>query len=249
MISDLIYDSHSRITISDLRIPNPESQITNHKSRITNYELQNTRERIMAIEREVKFIVRDGFENIRNRLKNLGAIFIDRYFEQNIVFDYPDKRLKNEGILVRLRSANKKNVLCLKNPILGQNIGCEKVVEEFEMVIENKENLIILLTKIGLEISLKYEKIREKWEFDNTVICLDTLPFGDYLEIEGTGDLRKVATDLGLDYGNSSTMTYHEINAKIRKKLGLPPMDSFVFKDWTKLKKSYKGVLDYDYGK
>ncbi len=249
MISDLIYDSDSRIPIYDLRFPIYDLRITNHELRITNHELQNTRERIMAIEREVKFIMRHGFEDIRNRLKNLGAIFIDRYFEQNIVFDYPDKRLKNQGILVRLRSTNKTHTLCLKKTISAQELRGEKVAQEFETIIDNRENFVITLSKIGLEISLKYEKIREKWEFDNTVICLDTLPFGDYLEIEGTGDLRKVATELGLDYGNSSTMTYHEINAKIRKKLGLPPMDSFVFKDWTKYKKSYKGVLDYDYGK
>ena len=203
----------------------------------------------MAIEREVKFFVKHGFEDIRNRLKNLGAIFIDRYFEQNIVFDYPDKRLKSQGILLRLRSTNKTHTLCLKKPIPAQKLKEEKIVEEFETIIDNRENLVITLTNIGLEISLKYEKIREKWEVDNTIICLDTLPFGDYLEIEGTGDLRKIATELDLDYGNSSTLTYHDINAQIRKKLGLPPMDSFVFKDWTKYKKSYKGVLDYDYRK
>jgi len=203
----------------------------------------------MAIEREVKFFVKNGFEDIRNRLKNLGAVFIDRYFEQNIVFDYPDKRLKNQGLLLRLRSTNKTHILCLKKSIPTQDFRGEKVAQEFETIIDNRENLIITLTNIGLEISLRYEKIREKWGVDDTIICLDTLPFGDYLEIEGTGDLKKIATELGLDYGESSNMTYHEINAQMRKKLGLPPMDSFVFKDWTKYKKSNKGVLDYDYRK
>ena len=203
----------------------------------------------MAIEREVKFFVKNGFEDIRNRLKNLGAVFIDRYFEQNIVFDYPDKRLKNQGLLLRLRSTNKTHILCLKKSIPTQDFRGEKVAQEFETIIDNRENLIITLTNIGLEISLKYEKIREKWGVDDTIICLDTLPFGDYLEIEGTGDLKKIATELGLDYGESSNMSYHEINAQMRKKLGLPPMDSFVFKDWTKYKKSNKGVLDYDYRK
>ncbi len=81
--------------------------------------------------------------------------------------------------------------MCLKNPIPGRDHGNEKVLEEFESAFENKENLIIILTKIGLEISFKYEKIREKWQFGETDVCLDTLPFGDYLEIEGKGDLKK----------------------------------------------------------
>ncbi len=198
----------------------------------------------MTIEREIKFLVND-FEPIRYRLKKIGAYFIDRYFERNIIFDYPDRRLRKRGYLLRLRIAGKKNILCLKHPRDKKEDGL-KVMKEFETGVEDEENMVIILEKIGLEKSLIYEKIREKWEFENTIFCLDELPFGNCVEIEGRGDLKKMASKIGLDPQKALTISYHQLNAMIRKKMGLPSKDSFVFKDWREEKTYCKGVLDHD---
>ena len=39
---------------------------------------------------------------------------------------------------------------------------------------------------LGYRLSVVYEKRRKTWHFDNVEIVLDELPFGLYMEIEGT---------------------------------------------------------------
>ena len=185
----------------------------------------------MAIERELKFAASD-LGLVRDRLKDIGAIFIDKYFEQNIVFDRPDKSLKERRILLRLRKIKNRNILCLKCPHNGQRSSQIKILDEYETEISNRENFIAILNKLGFDISFQYEKIREKWRFEDLIICLDILPFGEYVEIEGDGDLFGFAQKLGLREKDATSKNYHELNSEIRKKKGLAPCDSFVFKDW-----------------
>ncbi len=185
----------------------------------------------MTIEREIKFRVTD-FESIKKRLEGIGGSFVDKYFEENIVFDDYDNSLRVKRILLRLRKKGDKNILCLKCP--GKYISSEdiKVLEEYETEIGHRENFIIILDKLGFKISFKYEKIREVWKSGEIFICLDILPFGDYVEIEGKGDLMDFALKLGLDIRLATTKTYHELNSEIRQKKGLMACDGFTFDDW-----------------
>lgn len=199
----------------------------------------------MATEKEVKFSI-DNFYTIRQILKEKSFKFVDRYFEQNLVFDFKDNRLKKQGKLLRLRTIRDRHILCFKTPIKEHSSNL-KSMEEVETDVENRENVIIILKNLGLNISFRYEKIREKWKRESVVVCLDILPFGDYLEIESKDDIDiiEVVREIGLDPTKKDTRNYHEINREKRNEFGLPPDNNFVFEDWKRIRKNLNGVLEY----
>ncbi len=201
----------------------------------------------MATEKEIKFSI-DNFHHIRDRLKELGFNFVDRYFEENVVFDFQDKRLKTQKKLLRLRSIRDRHILCFKQPTDASDSDL-KSMEEIETEIKNRDNLIVILKNLGLAVSFKYEKIREKWEKEDVVVCLDILPFGDYLEVETKGDMDiiEVAREIGLDLQKKDIRNYHEINREKRKELGLAPDDNFTFEEWKKIRQDLNGVLEHGY--
>ena len=43
-----------------------------------------------------------------------------------------------------------------------------------------------IIRKLGYRLSIVYEKRRQTWHLGNVEIVLDELPFGLYMEIEGT---------------------------------------------------------------
>ena len=69
----------------------------------------------MALECELKYLD-VNLEELSQRLKNAGGQCLGRYFETNLVFDYPDRSLKESGILLRLREKQGKAVLTVKKP-------------------------------------------------------------------------------------------------------------------------------------
>lgn len=105
-----------------------------------------------------------------------------------------------------------------------------KVCEETETDIADTKAMLAILAGLGYLPALRYEKIREKWSLSGCDVCLDTLPFGSFLEIEGgEADIKACAGKLNLSRDTSSTATYHDLNRLSREAKGLPPDDSFVF--------------------
>jgi len=87
-----------------------------------------------------------------------------------------------------------------------------------------------VLQTLGCEVAFAYEKWREEWKFGGCHICLDQLPFGDFVEIEGPPEsIFAAARVLGLDSRHSSTENYHQLNREYRAAEGLPEDDNFVF--------------------
>ncbi len=186
------------------------------------------------IEKEIKFEVKQ-FSHIRNRLTQEGGRFIEKYLEKNIVLDTPSKKLISEGKLLRLRKKGSKNILCFKKPLeKHQYISPPSVksLEEYEVEVDDFSTSLNILRELGYEKISEYEKIREKWEIRGIKICLDQLPFGKYVEIEGGGDLITFARKLGIKGKGPLGESYHQINRKKREQMGLPPNDSFVFEEW-----------------
>ena len=88
------------------------------------------------------------------------------------------------------------------------------------------------LEAVGFFVAFAYEKVREKWKHKECVICLDHLPFGDYVEIEGTDATVLACADaLGLGEMETSKATYHALNIEYRRAESLEPNESFVFND------------------
>jgi adenylate cyclase, class 2 len=182
----------------------------------------------MAVEIETKFALA-SFATVREALTRAGGRQVSRVFEENLVFDTADGALRRRDVLLRLRRDDLGRVT-LKLPGAADGQGGLKVRQEFETEVADLDVLETIFRHLGYVPALRYEKIRETWELGEVHVCLDRLPFGRYLEIEGPGPaIAWAATRIGLSMEAALTSTYHELYRAHLAEAGLPPADSFVF--------------------
>lgn len=183
----------------------------------------------MALEIERKYLDVDHAA-LRQRLEALGAVRIGAWFEANTVYDDSARGLKARGTLLRLREKQGRFVLTLKEKPRTPAASGVKVYEEHETDVTDGAALGAILVGLGLAPAFRYEKIREKWRLHSCALCLDTLPFGLYLEIEGDeAGIEACAQALALPAEKASTATYHELNRLHRAARCLPVEESFTF--------------------
>ncbi len=79
-----------------------------------------------------------------------------------------------------------------------------------------------ILESIGFHREQVYEKWRETFMLNKTVICIDTLPFGSFIEIEGTGEtIEPISDGLGLKWKERILLNYLALFEIIKQKSGL----------------------------
>lgn len=185
----------------------------------------------MKTEIEIKFQVSD-FDVAARRLKSLageGGEHSRWHFEGNIVLDDQKNSLGARDWLLRLRTGLDQR-LTLKLPAEQQGTGLAKHRLEYEIVLDDAREAQAIFRHLGFDVRLRYEKFRQEWRLDEVTVCLDILPFGRFVEIEGPEDrIAEVAPGLGLDMAKATSMTYHELNRKHISESGLEPGDDFVF--------------------
>lgn len=183
----------------------------------------------MPLEIEAKFLDVDH-RALAERLGALGAARQGRWLERNEVFDDAARTRRDNGVLVRLRERAGAAVLTVKHSAGCTESGSAKACVEIETAVADAQAMRGILDALGLLPVFRYEKIREKWSLGGCAICLDTLPFGLFLEIEGQeADIRACAERLGLDHAQASAATYYDLNRQRRAAAGLPPDESFEF--------------------
>jgi adenylate cyclase class 2 len=137
----------------------------------------------MAIETEKKFILSsDQREQVLNNLNELGAKYIREDFEENTL--YGGGILSVKGAVLRIRKVGNKTILTYKQRI--ENTADVKQQIEYETVVEKFEEMEMIVESLGFEKVLVYEKRRQKWHFRAVEVVLDEVPFGQYMEIEGS---------------------------------------------------------------
>ncbi len=137
----------------------------------------------MAIEIEKKFILsNDQREQVLENLKELGAEYIREDFEENTL--YNGGILDEKRAVLRVRKIGDKTVLTYKQRI--ENAADVKQQIEYETVVEKAEEMEKIIESLGFNKVLIYEKRRQTWHFRTVEIVLDELPFGQYMEIEGS---------------------------------------------------------------
>ncbi len=185
----------------------------------------------MGLEYELKYL-KPNLDVLRTHLAEIGAERTAKpYFEQNLVFDYQDRCLRDKNILLRLRQKGEAEaVLTVKRPPGAKISSVLKVFEEYEVVVSDFAATQILFESLGYTVAFRYEKVREKWHLGGVDICLDTLPFGDFVELEGAEEkLFMVAKQAGLDGLQTSAASYHEFNLEHCQSKGLAFDESFLF--------------------
>lgn len=188
----------------------------------------------MVMEIEIKYLD-VNHDSLRQSLAGQGAYKVGRWFESNIVFDDAARSLKAAGTLLRLREKSGRVVLTLKRTVGDTASANAKICDETETDVADAKNMAAILAGLGFTPALRYEKVREKWSLLGCEVCLDTLPFGDFVEVEGTeDDIDACSRALGLARGNASTATYHDLNRQAHEARGETPDESFVFTDEVK---------------
>jgi len=103
-------------------------------------------------------------------------------------FDYPDKRLRADGKLIRVRSIGETIVeFAYKGP--KEESGRCKVRSEVQTLVDDAEVACAILKEVGLVETLYCEKKRTSYDVDGVHIDIDEYPGGIcYAEIEGASE-------------------------------------------------------------
>jgi adenylate cyclase class 2 len=172
------------------------------------------------LETEVKFFLTD-IRSLRNRIIELGADCKGRVFETNIRFEDKDKNLYQNKALLRLRKDRKTTLTFKSEPPVQNNQF--KVLRELEVEVSDFSTMKHILGSIGFQPEQIYEKWRETFILNDSILCLDAMPYGDFLEIEGQKEhIKKVASQIGLQWEKRILLNYLAIFDIIRLKLNLP---------------------------
>ena len=143
----------------------------------------------MGLETEVKIRVDEAsLVEIRARLSELGSRpLAKRAKEENLLFDFSDRRLEREGCALRLRAYGEESLLTFKGKARADSRLKER--EEIETLVSDGSATRELLCSLGLGVSFRYAKYREIHELglsgEKVVFCLDETPVGTFVEIEG----------------------------------------------------------------
>ncbi|CAN2042237.1 adenylate cyclase, class 2 [Candidatus Magnetomoraceae bacterium gMMP-15] len=168
---------------------------------------------------EVKFHIQD-LNAMRKKILDLGALSQGRVFETNIRFEDSKKSLIKKKALLRLRKDDKARLTFKCEPDFSDSDF--KILKEFEVVVDNFDTMALILKSLGFHEEQVYEKWRETFLYNNTYLCLDEMPYGIFLEIEGTKEsILDLAQRLGLDRKKRIILNYLEIFENIRKEQGL----------------------------
>jgi adenylate cyclase class 2 len=178
------------------------------------------------LETELKFYISD-FGILRRRLLDLGAACISqRTFEHNARYDTKDGRLLKHRCMLRLRK-DRVTTLTFKSPP-GEADNRFKRFRELEVSVNPFDTMDAILNGLGYFRCQTYEKWRETWQMGDAILCLDTMPFGRFLEIEGSpGPILQVIHDLGLQWKHRILFSYLGIFDVLRE------LEAFPFTDLT----------------
>ena len=137
----------------------------------------------MAIETEKKYKIDPARrEQIVAELKEAGAEFEREDFETNTI--YGGGTLDQNLAVLRIRTTENAAVLTYKKRIENQFDVKQQI--EVETKVDDPYALAEIITNLGFAPRLIYEKRRQTWGFRNVEIVLDELPFGLFMEIEGS---------------------------------------------------------------
>ena len=164
---------------------------------------------------EVKIRVED-FDEIEEKLAKHDILKITEWeFEDNIVFDFPDKRLKNGKKLFRLRDSAGKVYITFKTPSKDRDEKF-KIREEYEVIVSDFEKSKTIIELLGLVKFFRYQKQRKTYILKGIHICLDKTPIGNFIELEGEKEIIiKMAKLFGKSEKDFITRSYYDVFREI----------------------------------
>ena len=172
----------------------------------------------MAIETEKKYrLGPKRLEEITQKLAELGAHFDKEVFEVN--YQHRGGEMDERGATLRLRKIGDFTMLTYKEKMKGGEGSKWKI--EHETMVSDVEETEAIIERLGYRLTAVYEKRRKYWRLSDVEVVLDELPFGLYMEIEGTEDaIVKAAKKLGLKDIEYEPRGYPRLTVKYGKMAG-----------------------------
>jgi adenylate cyclase class 2 len=137
----------------------------------------------------------DDDKQVKNRLSEIGAQFIEKRFEADIYFNHPAKNFGDTDEALRLRTIGERTIITYKGPKVSK---LSKARIEQETEVENFLSMKNILLNLGFIESGIVEKERYLYSFNGMEISIDYVnDLGIFVEIEKIGELKdEVEKDL-----------------------------------------------------
>lgn len=155
----------------------------------------------MPTETEAKLKV-GSLEQVERKLTELGAEFMEEQLQTDYYFDDADRTFIKTDRCLRLRrelvGSSEKVFLTYKGAKTSDSF---KKRQEVEAEVKDADSAEELLSALGYEKVLAFEKKRCAWRLGQCEVALDKLPLlGSFVEIEGPDDqtIADVQSSLGL---------------------------------------------------
>ena len=156
---------------------------------------------------EVKFLISD-LPALLDKIGKLGAVELrPRMLEVNLRFDTPDRKLSERAQVLRLRQDDQA-ILTFKSP--GEIVDGVISRTELEVVVSNFQSTRAILEALGFRVFMTYEKYRQNFQLNDLVASVDEMPYGNFIELEGSSPehVRATAALLGLDWDQRINLSY-----------------------------------------
>jgi len=156
---------------------------------------------------EVKFLI-SNLPALLEKIQSLGALTLrPRMLEVNLRFDTHDMKLSERAQVLRLRQDDQA-ILTFKSP--GEIVNGVISRTELEVVVSNFQTTRAILEALGFQVFMTYEKYRQNFKLNELVASVDEMPYGNFIELEGSSPehVRATADLLGLDWNQRINLSY-----------------------------------------
>jgi adenylate cyclase class 2 len=161
--------------------------------------------------KEIEIKLQINNEELKRLEKELNLENEEWIFERTYGFFTPDGESIKKGIFPRIKSnGTDSGNLCVKVKESENKDYFER--KEYEMFIGDVGKMTTILKVLGYTDIRVFEKFRKSTIANATKICLDKLPFGYFIEIEGEKEyIEKMVKRLNLKNNERITKAYLKI--------------------------------------
>lgn len=167
------------------------------------------------LEREIKLSF-ESVECARKAVAALGAIpRRSRRLQDDRLLDTTTGRLRADWCTLRVRietpdaGGERLAMLTFKGP---PRPDVMKVREELETAVADGTVMLRVLERAGFAVWFRYQKYREEFERDGTIIAIDETPCGTFIELEGSEEgVTRLAQALGRTPTDYITASYRRV--------------------------------------
>jgi adenylate cyclase class 2 len=178
---------------------------------------------MQAAEIELKFPVED-VASFRRQIAALGCFSLDteRTFESNTPYDTPERTLRSQTELLRIRTYGERATLTHKRTPKAEAAPVRfKTRIETETTLGDAEALAAIFGHLGYAPVFRYEKYRTEWSSGTGHLVLDETPIGIWAELEGEPEwIDSMMARLGVDPATCSTESYGKLFLRWRERTG-----------------------------